>query len=190
MCPEGTLKLDIALVHYPVVNRIGETIGSAITNLDLHDLARIGRTYGVDTCWIVTPYSDQQELAGEIAGHWTRGYGGTVNPDRKEALALLQIRGDLQGVIAEATAKWGGRPQVIATCARRQANTMEFAALRGMLNQGMPQLLLFGTAWGLAPEVLAAADALLPPIVGIGEYNHLPVRAAAAIMLDRLLGDR
>lgn len=184
------MKLDIALVHYPVVNRIGQTIGSAVTNLDLHDLARTGRTYGVDTCWIVTPYTDQQELAGEIAGHWTQGYGGRVNPDRKEALALLQIRADLQGVIDEATAKWGGRPQVIATCARRLENTLEFAALRGMLDQGLPQLLLFGTAWGLAPEVLAAADAVLTPIVGSGDYNHLPVRAAAAIILDRLLGNR
>jgi hypothetical protein len=49
------------------------------------------------------------------------------------------------------------------------------------------RLLLFGTGWGLADEVLEAADALLPPLAGPSGYNHLSVRAAAAIVLDRLL---
>ena len=190
MPPERPLRVDIVLVHYPVVSRVGEIIGSAVTNLDLHDLARTGRTFGVNTCWIVTPYADQRELAEQIAGHWTKGYGGTVNPDRKEALSLLRIRTDLQEVMHEATAKWGERPQVFATCARRLENTLDYGALREHLGQGRPLLLLFGTAWGLAPEILATVDGTLAPIEGGGEYNHLPVRAAAAIILDRLLGDR
>ena len=55
-------------------------------------------------------------------------------------------------------------------------------------------IVLFGTGWGLTPEVLEGVDALLPPIdrapgVGVGDaYNHLSVRAACAITLDRLLG--
>jgi hypothetical protein len=184
------LRIDVALIHHPVVNRTGEIIGSAVTNLDLHDLARAGRTYGVDACWIVTPYQDQQELAGQIVRHWTEGYGGTVNPDRKEALSLLRVRTDLQEVLAEATAKWGVRPLVFATCARPRENTRGYGEVRDLLAQGRPLLLLFGTAWGLAPEVLAAVDATLPPLRGQGDFNHLPVRAAVAIILDRLLGAR
>lgn len=183
-------RIDVALIHHPVVNRGGEIIGSAVTNLDLHDLARAGRTYGVDTCWIVTPYEDQQELAGQIVRHWTEGYGGTVNPDRKEALSLLKVRADLQEVIAEATEKWGARPRVFATCARPQENTRGYGEVRDLLRQGQPLLLLFGTAWGLAPEVLRGVDATLPPLRGQGDFNHLSVRSAVAIILDRLLGER
>lgn len=180
-------KIDVALIHHPVVNRGGETIGSAVTNLDLHDLARAGRTYGVDACWIVTPYADQQELAGQIVRHWTEGYGGTVNPDRKEALSLLRVRTDLQEVMAEATEKWGERPLVFATCAKPQQNTRGYGEVRELLQQGQPLLLLFGTGWGLAPEVLRGVDGTLPPLRGQGDFNHLAVRSAAAIIMDRLL---
>jgi hypothetical protein len=33
------------------------------------------------------------------------------------------------------------------------------------------------------------ADYILEPIYGPGEYNHLSVRSAVAIILDRLLGE-
>lgn len=182
-------RIDVALLHYPVVNRDGEVIGSAVTNLDLHDIARAGRTYGVDTCWIVTPFDDQRELAGQIVRHWTEGYGGTVNPDRKEALSLVRICSDLEEVLAATAAKWGARPRVLATCARPRPQNQDYQAVRAMLRQGESLLLLFGTAWGLAPEVLAAADGILTPIRGRGDYNHLSVRSAVAVILDRLLGE-
>ena len=45
-------------------------------------------------------------------------------------------------------------------------------------------LLAFGTGWGLAPEVIEHADALLEPIrAARGDYNHLSVRSACAIAL-------
>ena len=52
-----------------------------------------------------------------------------------------------------------------------------------------PVLLLLGTAQGLASEVLDECRHILPPLRWADNYNHLPVRAAAAIFLDRLLGD-
>lgn len=182
-------RIDVALLHYPVVNRDGGVIGSAVTNLDLHDIARAGRTYGVGTCWIVTPFEDQRELAGQIVRHWTEGYGGTVNPDRKEALSLVQVCPDLDEVLAATAAKWGTRPRVLATGARPRPGTEDYPAVRAMLRQGQALLLLFGTAWGLAPEVLAAADGTLAPIRGGGDFNHLSVRSAVAIILDRLVGE-
>ncbi len=182
--------LDVALVHYPVVNRNNERISSAVTNLDLHDIARAGRTFGVGTYWIVTPDVQQQELAAQITGHWTTGYGGTVNPDRANALSLVRICTDLEEVIVGMRVRDGQKPLVVATSADPQARHIAYPALQKTIYQGTPVLLLFGTAWGLAPEVMDKVDQVLPPINGPGEFNHLSVRSAASIVLDRLLGRR
>ncbi len=79
---------------------------------------------------------------------------------------------------------------VIATSADRQDNSITCGDVQRELEQGTPVLLLFGTAWGLAPEVMQSVDATLPPINGVGDFNHLSVRSAAAIILDRLSGNR
>ena len=182
-------RLELALVHYPVLNRRGESIGSAITNLDLHDIARAARTFGVHRYWVVTPFSEQQEMAREIISHWRQGHGAQANPDRGEALSLVQVCGSLQEAVdgMNATLK-GQRATVVATCARNDRETLPYSHMRTRLVQGEAFLLLFGTGWGLAPEILDEADAVLPPILGLGSYNHLSVRSAAAIILDRLMG--
>jgi hypothetical protein len=60
--------------------------------------------------------------------------------------------------------------------------------LRRLLeDRGTPFLILFGTGWGLTQEVKDSSDYVLVPIEGKG-YNHLSVRSAVAIILDRLLG--
>ena len=184
------IRLDVALVHYPVVNRNNEVIGSAVTNLDLHDIARAGRTFGIGTYWVVTPYGRQQELAAEITGHWTAGYGGTVNPDRASALSLVRITSDLNEVIAVISEEEGRTPLIIATSADKRNSGITYAGLQHELKQGTRVLLLFGTAWGLAPELMEKVDAVLPSINGSGEFNHLSVRSAVSIILDRLLGNR
>jgi len=181
------MRVDVALVHHPVVNRIGETIGSAVTNLDLHDIARAGRTYGVSTYWVVTPFSEQQQLAGQIVGHWTEGYGGSVNPDRGNALSIISICATIEEAVAGAAEKFGEKPLVLATCAKVQVNTMGYADIRERIRQDRPVLLMFGTAWGLCPEALAMADGVLPPLRGETGFNHLSVRSAASIIMDRLL---
>jgi hypothetical protein len=184
------ISLDVALIHYPVMNRNKEIIGSAVTNLDLHDIARAGHTFGVRTYWIVTPDAQQQELAGQIIGHWTKGYGGTVNPDRAGALSLTRVCSSLSEVISGMTKVDGQRPLLVATSAVEQEKTISFSELKTKIVLGVPVLLLFGTAWGLAPEIMAEVDAVLPPVKGGGSFNHLSVRSAASITLDRLLGNR
>ena len=184
------IPLDVALIHYPVVNRNDEIIGSAVTNLDLHDIARAGKTFGVNTYWVVTPYEQQQELTSAIVGHWTKGYGGTVNPDRSNALSIISICDDLDEVIAKMTDRDGRQPMLVATSAGNQENSITYTRLQTELNSGTSVLVLFGTAWGLAPEVMQRVDATLPPIKGAGAFNHLSVRSAASIILDRLLGNR
>lgn len=90
-----SLKLDLALVHYPVWNKNQEIIGSAVTNLDIHDIARAGKTYGVNTFYIVTPFTDQKKLVGEIIDHWLHGYGAGYNQDRQEAFSIIKVCTDL-----------------------------------------------------------------------------------------------
>jgi hypothetical protein len=187
------LRVDVALVHYPVLNRRQETIGSALTNLDVHDIARAAKTYGVSTYWVVTPFAEQQRLAAEIIGHWTNGYGGEANPDRSHALSMITICSSVAEAVDGSTRNFGARPLVVATCARCRDKTLDYGAVRERVWAGDPVLVLLGTAWGLAPDVLTGADGVLPPLVGPagpGAFNHLSVRSAAAIILDRLLAPR
>jgi tRNA (guanine37-N1)-methyltransferase len=182
--------VDVALVHYPVYNKNQEIIGSAVTNLDIHDIARAGRTFGIGTYYIVTPYRDQQKLVGEIVSHWQEGYGARYNPDRKEAFASIKICDDLQSLYALAAVN-GHKPLVVATSAREHARSISFGAMRQKIHEeGSHVLLLFGTAWGLTEQALAGVDHMLPPISGYGDFRHLSVRSAVSIVFDRLLGRR
>jgi hypothetical protein len=182
------MAVDIALIHFPVINKSGETIGSAVTNLDIHDIARAARTFGVDEYYIITPYADQQELVEEIIEHWQTGHGAQYNPARKSALSLVRLVDSLEGVIEKVVDKRGRKPLLITTSARLQENSITFTDTRRHIEAGEPVLLLFGTAHGLAPEVISKADYTLPPIGGKTGYNHLSVRSAVSIILDRLLG--
>jgi hypothetical protein len=182
------IALDIALIHYPVINKTGETIGSAVTNLDIHDIARAARTFGVDHYYIVTPYNDQQALVAEILGHWQTGHGATYNPARKAALDRVKISETLAATIAQVTEQRGRRPLILTTSARVQKNSISYRETRRHIEAGDPILLLFGTAHGLAPELTETADYTLPPIESATDYNHLSVRSAVSIILDRLLG--
>lgn len=182
-------QLFLALLHYPVLNRMGEIIASAITNLDLHDLARSCRTYGVPACYIVTPLKDQQALANRLTAHWIEGVGGEILPERREAIRLLKVVSSLLSAVQDIAQRSGEPPVLWATTAKKGKDALPHSEARYLLERGKrPFLLLFGTGWGLAPEILGAVDAVLEPIPGVNGYNHLPVRAAASIMMDRLLG--
>ena len=182
-------QVDLALIHYPVLNKNKEIIGAAVTNLDIHDIARAGRTYGVGAFYIVTPYEDQKKLVEEIISHWRSGYGATYNSDRKKALEVVHVCNDLQELYRQVTVE-GQRPVILATSAQSPDSVIwSYPQVKEKIDQGERILILFGTAWGLADEVIGEVDAMLPPISGGGTYNHLSVRSAASIVLDRLLGE-
>ncbi len=187
MC-QGETTLYIALIHHPVMNKRAEIIGSAVTNLDIHDIARSARTYGVGKYFITTPYTDQQELVQELIDHWQTGHGASYNPARKEALSIVQLAGSIAEVIDTLTKQHGKRPIIVTTSAQTQQNSVKYEEMRKKIADNQPVLLLFGTAHGLAAEVLELSDVTLPPIQGGTGYNHLSVRSAASITLDRLLG--
>jgi hypothetical protein len=189
MMHPGETRLYIALVHHPVVNKRGESIGSAVTNLDIHDIARTARTYGVARYYLATPYVDQQDLVRQLLEHWQSGHGATYNPARKEALSIVRLVASLDEAREAVHKRCGEPPMVVVTSAVARETNTSYAEMRMQLRQRRPVLVVFGTAHGLAREVLASADTTLPPIVGCGDYNHLSVRSAAAIILDRLLGE-
>lgn len=82
-----------------------------------------------------------------------------------------------------------GRPATVwATSARVGTGSLAYADARCQLaTSARPFLLLLGTGWGLTSSVLSGSDAVIEPIRGADGYNHLSVRCAAAIMVDRLL---
>jgi hypothetical protein len=185
---DGRPRVSIALVHYPVRGRRGEVTATSLTPLNVHDLARVARTYDLEQVWVVTPLPSQQALLARIGLHWSTGPGREYNPSRREALELVRPAANLNEVIGEAAAG-GVMPKLVATGARGHAKGIGFAALRRDIWTGEePYLLLFGTGWGLTPEIMEECDRILEPIAGRAGYNHLPVREAAAIIIDRLLG--
>jgi len=180
-------RLAIALVHHPVLDKGGGIVTTALTNLDVHDLARSARTYGCTDYFVVHPIPAQRELATRIVEHWTEGSSAKRIPDRKDALAVVRPVETLAAAIA-ALGSSRQKVEVWVTAARSIGAPITFAAARARLAQeGPPVLLVFGTGWGLAPSITDAADAVIEPIRGAGEWNHLSVRAACAIALDRLL---
>lgn len=179
--------LYLALLHYPVYDKHRAVVTTAVTNLDVHDIARVARTFGVRAYWVCTPVVTLRRLVDRIVGHWREGPGAAYNPTRREALAVVRLAAELDDVVAEVERETGSLPFLVATTARDGPGRLSFPSLqRRLAEPGPPVLLLFGTGWGLADEVLARCDAVLEPIRGVAEYNHLPVRAAAAIILDRI----
>jgi tRNA (guanine37-N1)-methyltransferase len=186
---DSAAPVYLALLHHPVYDKNRAVVTTAVTNMDIHDIARAGRTYGVNRFFVVTPVKALQKLALKIIHHWEFGYGSDYNPTRKEALTLARICDALDDVIISIEQETGQKPLVVATSARRVGQSTSFTALKEMLHrETRPFLILFGTGWGLTEATLSQADYVLEPIQGRTEFNHLSVRSAAAIILDRLLG--
>ena len=180
-----------ALVHHPVYDRHHAVVTTAVTNLDIHDIARSVRSYGLGGYFLVTPIERQRDMIARILGHWQDGRGREVHPDRAEALARVAVVASVE----EARERAGAGCQTTATAAQPRGETA--AKIMGydawcaeVASTRAPQLLLFGTGWGLTDEVLRSADRILLPIQGKSDYNHLSVRSAVAVTLDRLFGDR
>jgi len=184
------ISLYVALIHYPVVNKNGEVIASAVTNLDLHDIARASKTYGVIGYYVVTPLEDQKALVEKIISHWVTGVGAAYNPVRREALELIRVKDSVAAVIEDIRNRGEGMPKTVVTSAREYPRSIGYETFREMLETGSPYLLNFGTAWGLSESLISEADYVLNPIKGKCGYNHLSVRSAVSIILDRVMGVR
>lgn len=181
--------LYIALLHYPVYNKEGKIVTTAIANMDIHDIARVAKTYAASGFYIVNPIEEQRNLALEIISHWCDGYGAGYNKCRKHAFELINVKASHKEVIDDVIEKTGFTPKTIVTGANFSGEVLKFAELRKILQSSdMPYLLLFGTGSGVADEMINTCDFKLESIRGHSSYNHLAVRSAVAIIMDKIMG--
>lgn len=181
-------NLYVALIHHPIKNKRGELVTTSVTNLDIHDISRSSRTFGAKHYYIVTPLKAQHKLVNRILGHWEKDKSGAYNPDRQDALACTSIADTIEDAIAKVQEREGVRPLVVVTGANFEKHDGEVMDICRKANiDKLPILLLFGTGWGLYASVVDSADFRLAPLVGNADdgYNHLSVRSAVAIYLDR-----
>jgi hypothetical protein len=181
-----TNNLHLALIHSPVVNKNGKAIGSALTTIDLHDIARAAMTFGVKKFYVVTPFEDQQTLAHKIIEHWTDGIGGEVNPDRKDALELVKVASTFEDVCIDIGNEYTNKLITIGTSAKEYGNSTSIEKFKEELDKETPYVMAFGTAWGLSEGFIDNCDMILEPIKGNGDFNHLSVRSAVSIYMDRI----
>lgn len=182
--------LYVGLVHYPIYDKNFEVIATAITNYDLHDISRSAHTYGVKKYFIIHHIEGQLDMVHKIIDFWRSPVGKKYNSFRTEAFDIVAIRPSINDAVAAVEEETGMRPLVVTTDARTYANTISYKALRAKREtEETPILLLLGTGYGMTKETMEKFDYILEPIYGAGEYNHLSVRSAAAIILDRLAGE-
>jgi hypothetical protein len=183
-------RLWMALVHHPVLDREGRSVTTSVTNLDVHDLARSARTYSLAGLVIVTPIEAQRRIVERIVGYWEEPEHAARIPRRKEALELVRIARDVEEAKNLVHEAHGRTPELVGTSARSGPGRISWQELRTGIQARphRPRLILLGTGWGLADRILDSCEAILSPIEGTGGYNHLSVRSAGAVTLDRLLG--
>jgi len=184
------MRLFIALLHYPVYNKQGEVITTSITGFDLHDIARSALTYGVSGYYVVNPNPSQRKFAERIIDCWKKGESFDFNPTRAEAFTITKLVATLEDVKEDIKRICGSEPKVIATSAKAESGISYKELRQKIVKSNDPYLLLFGTGWGMEKSVVDSADFTLEAVKGGTGYRHLSVRSAAAIILDRLLGER
>lgn len=183
-------ELYVGLVHYPIYNKRMDVIAGAVTNFDIHDISRTCRTYDVKKYYIIHPLDVQKVIIDKILGYWQNGYGKVYNPDRANALERVCWQNSIQTAAEHIKTRTGQYPYIVTTDARVYPNTVSYTFMRQKLQHGdKPILLLFGTGFGIEAETMKSFDYILEPIYGPCDYNHLCVRSAAAIILDRLAGE-
>lgn len=187
-------RLDIAvyvgLIHDPIYNKRGNKITTTITNMDLHDISRAGKTYDIDSYYVINPLKSQQALVRRMKKYWSSEYGAKYNSNRQEAFEVLEIVSTLNEAVDMIIEKTGLKPFLVATDAKTFSNSVSYQEMRQIIYKSdRPVLIIFGTGWGLTDETLEKCDFILAPIYGRGEFNHLSVRSAVSIILDRLLSE-
>ena len=180
--------MSIAIIHYPVFDKNGDIVATSVTNLEIHDIARTCMTFGLKLCYIVTPLAKQRAIMEKLIHHWTNGYGSRYNPARAEALKKVVLKDGVDEMVAHCQ----GEPIIVGTSSReRPGKSIAYRELQILIEkETRPLLLLFGTGWGLSDEVVERCEKMLIPIRGKGDYNHLSLRVALGIILDRLFGKR
>jgi tRNA (guanine37-N1)-methyltransferase len=180
----------VALMHTDV-NLKGGTVGNtSVASLDIHDTARACTTYGIKTFFIVTPLLDQQEIIKTFLGFWGSDQGKKYNESRSKAVSSVKLVSTFDDLVAAIETEEGITPLIITTSARQSSlnQVIDYNSQAHVWNHKKPILFVFGTGQGLSDKILSKSNYHLLPIQGLTTYNHLSVRSAVSIVLDRWLG--
>ncbi len=181
------MSVYVVLLHYPVYNKNREIISTSIVIHDIHDIARCCRTFGIKRFYIVQPFEEERKIVDRIKEFWNNG-GKRYNPNRAEAVKIVSVKEEFEEVLSEIIKEEGKRTVLVGTSAKERGKGISYASLsESIKNKNLPVVLVFGTGWGIASEIEDKFDYFLPPIQGNSDFNHLSVRSAAAIVMDRLL---
>ena len=184
----------VALMHTQIMIQGGRVGNSSITSLDIHDIARSSATYGIKNYFVVTKLKDQQNILKTFMEFWLSNDGKEYNLSRFEAVKRIIPAINFEDVVAKIKEQEGVDPIVITTSAKPFSlegdgpKIIDYSCQGEVFEKERPVLFVFGTGQGLANEILEKSDYLLLPVNGMTEYNHLSVRSAVAIILDRWLG--
>ena len=180
-------NVSVVLVHFPAMDRTGRIIVTSFTTMDLHDIARPARAYEVDKFYIVQPVDGQRLIINKQIEYWLSEEGKKTNPTRHEIVQKVRLAYTLEEVIEEIEREKGKEPKLVGTDARKYPNTVSYEEMKKEIEKREDYfLLIFGTGYGLPPDLMSTFDYILEPIFGAGDWNHLSVRNAVAIILDRL----
>jgi len=181
----------IALMHNDIDLKEGRIGHTSVTSIDIHDIARSSATYGLQTFFIVTSLLDQQKMVEKMLSFWIdEKVGGDYNHNRHHAVKRVQLKSQLDDVIMTIEEKEGKKPIIIGTSARLNDVEKMITYFQQDLvwKYDRPILFLFGTGSGMSENLLNQCDYMLPPLQGFSDFNHLSVRSAVAIILDKWLG--
>ncbi|MDQ6965920.1 MAG: RNA methyltransferase [Mariprofundaceae bacterium] len=175
-------SIAVALVHSPVLNRLGETSTTAITSMDVHDFSRTCAFYDAAPVYLVHPAEGMHAMVKDICGYWEQGAGGERNPGRREVLSQVRMLHSLEEVFEDAVYRlW----YTSASPPQDLSEAGDLLDAGDLCAQPGPNLIVFGTGSGLDVAGLPPANGWLRPIDGAGKVRHLSVRAALAIYMDR-----
>ena len=107
------------LMHGQVLSGPDRVEGTtSVTSIDIHDIARSAKTFGIKQFFIVTPLKDQQKIVQKLLDFWQKGIGITYNPKRHDALKDVRIVSHFDDVIKIIEKQEKSDPLIMTTSAR------------------------------------------------------------------------
>ena len=107
-----------------------EVVATAVTNFDIHDIARCARTYRDGRFLCDHPAGEPGSAGGENHSPLGRGAGSVYNPTRKESLSLVRISRTIDEADREISELWQKKVRRIATGASHHPRNVGFESLR------------------------------------------------------------
>lgn len=182
-------NIYIGLVHYPVYNKNQKVVCTSVTNLDIHDIARTSKTYNIKKYFIINPQASQRKIFMRLQDFWKSDVAKNYNVSRFNAFEIIEFVSSISETKQKIKDEISSSPTTFTTSAKNSYQSINYSRATDLIVDSKSSLILFGTAHGLAHETIAQNDYNISPITGAGDYNHLSVRSAVAITLDRIIGD-